>query len=283
MNTTLKLGLSIVTLCFFSQAFAHQNHSQDSSDKGDKLHTILALQNEQTKARYPYRHPYETLNFFGIKPGMTVVEALPGGGWYSKIIASYLGKEGHIIAGDYPASIWKLFGWADDAYIQKRLEATAKFPTKVTQWVASNTPTASAYTLDKMPESLNNSVDAVLFIRALHNLNRFNATHQFADNSFKAAYRILKKGGIVGIVQHETALTNASGEWGYLNRNELVASMEKAGFTLAAETDINNKPKQGDYVWRLPPSLDVANDEEKVESLAIGESNRMTLLFKKSS
>jgi predicted methyltransferase len=253
----------------------------------EKLQTILQQQSEAVQARYPSRNPLETLRFFGLKPGMTVMEVLPYSGWYTKIIAPYLGKNGHIIAGDYPVDMWQHFDWASEAYIQERVKDTAAFPEKIKQWVPTDTPAASAYTFGNMPASLNGTVDTVLFIRALHNLARFNKEHQFLDKSLNDAYRVLKPGGLVAVVQHQTIAKNADGGNGYLNYEELVASMAKAGFSLARESDINKNPKdqpgKDEYVWRLPPSLDVpeGNEALKQKYQAIGESNRMTLVFKK--
>lgn len=285
MKDCKKIGVIVYAMLFSSMALSHSDSGHSHDDNNEKLRAVLTLQSPEAKARYSARHPLETLQFFGIEPGMTVVETLPYSGWYTKILAPYLGKEGHIIAGEYPISMWKLFDWADESYISERIKDTEMFPQKITQWAPLNTPKASAYTFDNMPESLNNSVDAVLFIRALHNINRFNASHQYADDILKASYRILKPGGIVGIVQHQSALKNLSGATGYLNHDELVGAMENAGFTLVAESDINKNPKDKptaeDYVWRLPPSLDTESEDDKQRNLLIGESNRMTLLFKK--
>ena len=218
---------------------------------------------------------------------MTVVEVLPYSGWYTKIIAPYLGKSGHIIAGDYPVDLWPHFEWATVSYIEERLQDTKDFPSKIPDWAPNSPPKASAYTFGNMPTELNDSVDMVLFIRAMHNLARFNEQYQFFDNTLKDTYRILKPGGVVGIVQHETSLTGADGSNGYLNRSELISAMERAGFTLVAESDINKNPKDqpstNDYVWRLPPTLDGSSGKPELRQKyqAIGESNRMTLLFKK--
>ena len=278
---TIPLCLSALSLCL-SSLLTNATPSADAS-----LQAILEQQSEQSKARYAYRHPYETLKFFGIKPGMTVVEVLPYSGWYTQILAPYLGKEGHIIAGDYPVDLWPHFEWATVSYIEERIEDTKDFPNKVQQWAPNTPPKISAYTLDNLPQSLNNSVDAVLYIRALHNLSRFNDEYHFMDKALAATHRVLKEGGVVGIVQHETQVKNADGANGYLNREELVAQMQKAGFTLVAASDINKNPKDqpgpNDSVWRLPPTLDGTdnNPELKKQYMAIGESNRMTLLFKK--
>lgn len=252
-----------------------------------KLETILAAQSDEAKARYQYRHPKETLEFFGIKPGMTVVEAFPGGGWYTKILAPYLGSEGKIIAANYPDDLWPNFDWAKPDFIAERIASTKKFPAKVKEWSPDNTPKAEGYTFSTLPKTLDNSVDAVLFVRALHNLNRFNAEQKFLDNALSETHRVLKHGGVVGIVQHSANSGDLSGGRGYLKESELIASMQKAGFTLVAKSDINANPKDqptaDDIVWRLAPSFYTSGSDEKMKDQyrPIGESNRMTLLFKK--
>ncbi|HUF82741.1 MAG TPA: hypothetical protein VMN03_16515, partial [Burkholderiales bacterium] len=79
-----------------------------AGDHGAKLEKVLNAQDEEVKARYTYRHPKETLEFFGVEPGMTVVEGLPSGGWYSKILIDYLGPDGQLIGANYPYSIFPL-------------------------------------------------------------------------------------------------------------------------------------------------------------------------------
>jgi len=146
----------------------------------------------------------------------------------------------------------------------------------------------SAYTFSTLPESMNDQLDAVLLIRALHNLARFSDETPYLDDALTASYRVLKPGGIVGIVQHE-ARDDRSDEWadgnaGYLKKSFVIAAMEKAGFELVAESDINanllDQAREGDKVWRLPPSLS-APDENKAALKAVGESHRMTLKFRK--
>ncbi|WP_339673673.1 methyltransferase domain-containing protein [Dasania marina] len=285
MRTFISLSLSLLLLASSAVSQVKNKDYERQKINEQKLKTVLAQQSDAVKARYTYRHPFETLVFFGIKPGMTVVEVLPYSGWYSKILAAYLGKEGHIIAADYPLPLWQHFSWADADYVQQRKQDTLEFANRITQWQPLNTPKASAYTFDTMPASLSNSVDAVLFIRALHNLARFNAEFHYLDQALSESYRILKPGGIVGIVQHETSQANADGGNGYLNRKQVIQAMEKAGFTLQAESNVNSNPKDqpsaNEEVWRLPPSLDVKDEALRQRYLAIGESNRMTLLFKK--
>lgn len=252
---------------------------------------ILAAQSDETKARYPYRHPAETLAFFGIKPGMTVVEALPGGGWYSQILVPYLGSEGKLIGQDYDSDMWKNFDWVTEEFMAGRSKWPAEWEANAIEWGKGNGAQVSAFTISETPESLHGTVDAVLFIRALHNLYRFDDQGEHLTRALDKTMKLLKPGGIVGIVQHQ-ASEDKSDEWadgsrGYLKKSQLMARMGEAGFEFVAETDINANPNdmpgEDDSVWRLPPSLRVAGDSEELKqaSLAIGETNRMTLMFRK--
>lgn len=243
----------------------------------------------EQQARYAARHPVETLSFFGIKPGDTVVEALPGDGWYSKILVPYLGKNGQLVGVDYSLEMWPKFGgWANAEFIEGRKRWPAEWTANSKTWGGNDGATAQAYTFANLPANLNGKVDAVLFIRALHNLSRFESDGQYLSQALMETARVLKPHGIVGIVQHAISEdkpdTWATGETGYLKRSAIVAFMEKAGFELIGETDINKNPKDnpqaGESVWRLPPSLN-APEADKPKYQAIGESNRVTLVFRK--
>lgn len=289
-NLAIISGLTLAVSMTLSgcNTTAEQVATESATEvNNQQLNSILAAQPDEVKARYQYRNPKETLEFFGIKPGMTVVEALPGGGWYSKILAPYLGNEGHLIGANYSKDLWPKFAWASEEFIAGRIAATDKFPAQVKEWVPENTPKVSSYTFATFPQELTGTVDAALYVRALHNLNRFDAEHQFMQQALKETHRILKPDGVVGIVQHSTTNAGADGETGYLVRDDLINSMDKAGFVLVASSDINANPKDqpaaDESVWRLPPTYYTSKDDAKLKQkyAAIGESNRMTLLFKK--
>ncbi len=138
------------------------------------LAAILDAQPDEVKARYVYRHPQETLEFFGIEPGMTVGEALPGGGWYSKILLPFLGENGALVGTDYPLSLWPNFDFADEAYMATKATWVADWTADANSWRGPADATVSAFVFGAMPPAAAESMDAFLFIRALHNLARFS-------------------------------------------------------------------------------------------------------------
>ena len=130
----------------------------------DRLDTILAAQPEAVQARYPHRHPQETLEFFGVKPGMTVVEALPGAGWYSKILIPYLGADGMLIGADYAIGLWSKFGFMSEEAIQKKETWPADWTARAETWRGEDGARVSAFALGSLPEDMAGRVDVVLFI-----------------------------------------------------------------------------------------------------------------------
>lgn len=257
-----------------------------------RLEMILAAQPDKAKARYEARNPKETLEFFGIAPGMTVVEALPGGGWYSKILIPYLGNEGHLIGVDYSIEMWPEFGgFATPEFIEGKKTWAAEWVDGAQAWRADSDGQISAFTFGGRDTSMDGTVDAVLFIRALHNLARFEDEGGYLSQAMADTKALLKPGGIVGVVQHQGPEGNddkwAEGDNGYLKKSQLIAKFEAAGFEFVKESDVNENPKDvpsnEDIVWRLPQSLATSREDAELRAKmeAIGESNRMTLLFRK--
>ncbi len=272
---------------------AQQAAADAHGANAERLAAVLAAQPAERQARYVWRHPQETLEFFGLAPGMTVVEVLPGRGWYSPILVAYLGSEGHLIGVDYSLDLWGNFPFATEKFIAGRRAWAEKFVESAAEWRGDNGASAAATRLGSIPDSMAGSADAVLFIRALHNLSRFEDKGGFRSTALADAHRVLKPGGLVGVVQH-MAPPGRSDEWangsrGYLNKDTLISQFEAAGFELVASSDINRNPRdvpgEEDIVWRLPPSLNTSRDnpELKAKYEAIGESNRMTLLFRKAA
>ena len=273
------------------QAAAPKAAAEVSAPESNPLSDILTSQPEEVQARYAHRHPAETLAFFGIEPGMTVVEALPGGGWYSKLLLPYLGEDGALIGASYTVDMRRLFGFYSEERLKEMETWDTDWPANASTWIEGNNTPISAFFFGSMPEENAGSADAVLFIRALHNLARFEAQGSYLTSALADAYATLKPGGVVGIVQHqmreEAPDAWAEGNRGYLKQSFVVEQMEQAGFVSEGSSDINANPKDqpedGDIVWRLPPSLMGSGDDPEAAAAmqAIGESNRMTLLFRK--
>jgi predicted methyltransferase len=254
----------------------------------DRIAAVLAGQSEEVRARYAARHPAETLAFFGIEPGMAVLEADPGSGWYTRILLELLGPRGRLVGADYPMAVYRLF----DYYSEEELAAKESWADTWPEIVAAGVDGAAAveaYSLDALPGSLDGSLDAVLFIRVLHNLADFEAEGAFYSRAVAEAYRVLKPGGVVGVVQH-MAPEGHSDEWasganGYLKQSFVIRSFEAAGFRLEGTSAINenplDKPSEAESVWRLPPTSEVDDEALAAAYAAIGESTRMTLRFRK--
>ena len=241
----------------------------------DPLAEILAAQPDEVQARYEHRHPQETLEFFGVEPGMTVVEVLPGGGWYTKILLPHLGADGKIIGADYAIESW-----------------AADWVERASGWAGEDGASVDAFVLGSLPESMHGTADVFLFIRAMHNMNRSGPDGVHLKTGIQNAWDTLKPGGVVGIVQHEARGEMpdswADGSKGYLKRDYVVGLMEAAGFELVGESDVNanenDHPTESEVVWRLPPNYggtDKDDAEARAALDAIGESNRMTLRFVK--
>ena len=218
------------------------------------------------RARDRYRHPAETLSFFGVTPAKKVVEFSPGGGWYSAILAKMPAG-----SGSYTALVGSAKG-ADAA--TKMLADKGLKGTVATMDAAAGTSTVAP-----------GSQDVVLTFRNIHNLTMNGATA--APGAFRAWYAMLKPGGTLGIVEHrlpEGADTATERDSGYLKTSTVRALAEQAGFRLAGESAINANPRDThDHpkgVWTLPPTYRLG-EVDRAKYAAIGESDRMTLRFVK--
>lgn len=262
-----------------------------TAEQASPLDDVLASQPEDVQARYSYRNPQETLEFFDIQPGMTVVEGLPGGGWYTKLLLPYLGEEGTLIAADYAMEMWPLFAFGTEEFVAERSRWHETFKMEAAEWRGDAGAAVETFRFGSMPDNLAGTADAVFFARVLHNLARFEDQDGYLTTALNDAYRILKPGGVFGVVQHHARDDKpddwADGSRGYLKKSFVIEQAEKAGFVFEAESDVNanpnDQPGADDMVWRLPPSLSGSDEdaERKAAMEAVGESNRMTLRFRK--
>ena len=234
---------------------------------------MAAIQSEDRSpkniARDEYRNPAKTLTFFQIKPDMKVVELSPGGGWYTEILANYIHNPGVVIAAHFDKD-------SKREYFKKSRE---RFEKKIIEKSMYD----NVYIVNLSSElAKKESVDAVLTFRNLHNWLGPQMDLIFS-NSFKA----LKPGGLFGIVEHRANPGTSMDDMkrsGYVTEEHAIKIAKKHGFILVAKSEINANPKDTkDHpkgVWTLPPSLRL-KDIDKDKYLSIGESDRMTLLFKK--
>lgn len=257
-----------------------------SAAEQQKLQAALDARPVGADARDVSRNPAQTLAFFGLKPGMKVAEVLPGKGWYTQIIAPYLGAGGAMYSINYADSMWPMFGFFSDKVIAQRVQDNYNFDKLVAAMAGTDGVLAAGLTFGKIPAELDGQLDGVLMIRALHNLNRFEAQAGTRTQALSDVYRLLKPGGLVGVVQHRAAATAddgwADGHNGYLKQAAVIAMFEQAGFKFVDSAEFNANPKDqpssADSVWRLPPSLRT-DEARKAAMAAIGESDRMTLKF----
>jgi predicted methyltransferase len=259
---------------------------------GERLEAVLAAQPEEDRARYAYRHPRETLQFFGIEPGMTVVDTLPGDVWYAGILLDYLGPDGKVIGADYSPEMWTRFGEYSPDPAEKS-SWPADFVARMAARRGADDADVAAVQFGASPAELAGTADAVLVVRAIHHFMRLEGQHGYLTQALADMNTLLKPGGIVGVVAHRAPESSsdawALGEAGYVKQSAVVAAFQKAGFELVESSEINanpqDRPTETDMVWRLPPSFATsANDPAlKAKMQAIGESDRMTLKFRKPS
>ena len=232
---------------------------------------------EANVARNVYRHPVETLSFFGVQPDMTVIEISPGGGWYQEILGPYLAKEGKYVAASYDMDV-------EDQREYRTRQHQAMLERFETHRNVYNKPGIVTFdppnTVDLGPDG---SADMVVTFRNTHGW----VNNGVQEDAFKAFYDVLKPGGVLGFVQHRAPHGGNPEHWaklGYVPQDAVIAWAEAAGFTLDASSEVNGNAadsKGHAYgVWTLPPSYRLG-DENKAHYQAIGESDRMTLRFVK--
>ena len=236
---------------------------------------------DKDRPRDQYRRPGETLAFFQVAPDMKVGEYAPGGEWYSRVLGLYLGPKGKLVGLYFdPTS-----GPFNEAAQKGIRDGAAKYPADIAGYTGIAADRFAAYPLDAVPAGEKGTFDRILIMRMLHNLNRWN----IADREIKAMRDLLKPGGMVGIEQHraraDAPYSYTDGSKGYLREKDVIAFMEMHGFEYVGSSKANANPRDPanwpDGVWTLPPSLRNAKDADKARLQAIGETDRMTLLFRK--
>jgi predicted methyltransferase len=277
----IALSLAAVSCGGSSTPAAQAPAAQASPETEAKLAQIITG-NQRTldeRARDAYRHPRETLEFFGVRENMTVVELSASKGWYTAILGPLLSDKGKLaVTSADPNGPADSEGTKNAKSLQERISkdpaSFGKVTTIVTNWKK-----------DEVSLGPDGSADMVLTFRNLHGW----IANGVADKVLAASFKVLKSGGTLGVEEHRAkpeASTDPKviGETGYVPEALVVKLAEKAGFKLAGASEINANPKDTkDHpkgVWTLPPTLELG-DRDKDKYVAIGESDRMTLKFVK--
>ncbi len=255
----------------------------ETASNEELLEAVLAGEHrtQEERARDVYRHPKETLLFYGVEPGMSVVEAWPGGGWYTQVIAPYLKEGGGKL---YTAS------FSEEGASERVLENLASFRRTYVEHPEIYGEVEMSALGDGYDAAPEGTADVALTFRNIHNWMGRGA----AEEHLKALYRALKPGGVLGIVEHRADGSDLphDGSSGYVYEEDVIALTTAAGFDFESRSDINANPsdtKDHPYgVWTLPPvrrSSEVRGmedpDFDRAKYDAIGESDRMTLKFRK--
>jgi predicted methyltransferase len=272
----LRAAAAISVLTCLLCACASSGGARDET--AEALDELLAgpHRSAENKARDRYRHPRETLLFFGIRPNLRVVEIWPGGGWYTEIIAPLVRERGLYIAANMPPD-------PQSRYVTDNLrQFSDKLAGNPALYGKAQTTSFGKGTSELAPAE---SVDLIVTFRNIHNW----MPEAWADQAFAAMYRALRPGGVLGVVEHRgnaNVPQDPAAKSGYVNEDYAIQLIEKAGFKLAAKSEINANPLDTkDYeqgVWTLPPSFRLG-DRDREKYAAIGESDRFTLKFVKPS
>lgn len=224
-------------------------------------------------ARDHYRHPAETLRFFGVKPSDNVVEIWPSGGWYTEILAPLTRA-----AGRYHAAV----PWPDGAKGIRALQAAQPD-------VYAHVTLVAFPAGEGQPKVADGSADVVLTFRNVHNwrMGAQRGGKDYSAAAFAEMFAMLRRGGTLGVVDHrlpESASDERETKSGYVKVSTVRRLAEAAGFELVGQSEINANPKDSadwpNGVWTLPPSYRL-KDLDREKYAAIGESDRMTLKFRK--
>ena len=255
------------------------NSQSPANSQSDPVASVLSgdWRDPKNVARDAYRHPAQTLAFFGVKPDQSIIEISPGAGWYTEVLAPLLRKDGRYVGAVNDPTL---------AANERSRENTAKQNQALRDRFAARADVYGAAQLVEIDPAnpvfgRPASADAVLTFRNVHNWMMAGT----AEKMFAGFFAVLKPGGTLGVVEHRANADVPAGDSsGYVSEAQVIAFAKAAGFELVARSEINANPKDTkDYpngVWTLPPVLR-EGDKDREKYLAIGESDRMTLRFAK--
>ncbi|RKP55683.1 class I SAM-dependent methyltransferase [Pararobbsia silviterrae] len=273
-HTLVRMVAALAFAVASSLAIAQTIASDATPDEALDAAVNGPQRTEAFRARDTYRHPRETLEFFGVKPTDTVVEIAPGAGWYTEILAPFLRDRGTLYEVLYQSK--------DPALASEFAQDEQHFKAKL----ANHPATFDHVIVDTLHAGriaglAPGSADEVLTFRNIHNWIKDG---QF-DANLRAFYTALKPGGVFGVEEHRARPNTTLDQiikTGYVPESYVIAHALAAGFKFDAQSDINANPRDtkdyADGVWSLPPTLK-GGDKDRAKMLAIGESDRMTLRF----
>jgi len=275
-NRRLALGLGTALVASVLVSCVSGGGGGTRQGTADALDRILAGDHRPAadRARDIYRHPRETLLFFGLRSDMKVVEVWPGTGWYTAILAPLLHEQGQYYAATMPSDL-------DSQLVSSQLKSyQAMLAARPDLYGRVKTTSLGPEGHDIAPPG---SMDMVLTFRNIHNW----MAKDWAPQAFETMYKALKPGGVLGVVEHRGRADlpqDPKAKSGYVNEDYAIALIEAAGFKLVAKSQVNANPKDTkDYeqgVWTLPPTYRLG-EKDRERYAAIGESDRFTLKFVK--
>lgn len=266
-----QLLLLLLMLSFFSCA-----HKYHEGPHRDKLNEIVQMDHrKENSKRDEFRNPVDTLLFFDIQPSHHVLEISPGGGWYTEILAPYLKNHGKLTLAVFSVDSPSEYRQMINKRLKDKLSSSDDLYGKV-ELTVFEPPQVMELPVEK------NSIDRIVTFRNVHSWMRSSSEQEV----FNVFYEALAPGGILGVVQHRLKgeQEDFEAKSGYVSQDYVIELARNAGFKLVASSEINANPKDlGNHpngVWTLPPALRAPEDKTD-HYLSIGESDRMTLKFRK--